>query len=287
MSFIHGDGEFIMEFLKEVAFIFLLFIATVIVQNNNFKQQLNISLLSLLIILNMTISFLQVINVEIFSELYSQDFLLGRGSGIFKYLHTNVLFAGFILYMVSNRKQFITKLFLWTSLLATLSKLTVFTIIFNYKNLKSAFFLIAPIVLYFSYNSDLIYKYAIVLYVQVSDLLNIVESKSLLNRLEDYQALFKANLFELTFGVTPIGSNEINTHRAETTFLNTLLMQGILGVVFFYAGIWLLVRNLWLFIIICILTFAGSPLEEPKSIVVLIIVLLMFSRSNLEKVNAK
>ncbi len=274
-AFTAGSGIFfINELFKEVSII-LLTAFTVFLLNLDLDYSDSKSIYKVacyILIVNLFVSILQVLNLTFFSDLYSQDNLEGRASGIFKYLHTNVYFSSFMLMiLIFLRKSLFLKIFAGISILATASKLAIFPILAFY--LRSPLFmgflsLLVGITIFFI-GYEYLELFVKLLVLQVENLFYFQDSLSYTNRFSSFLEIYNFNLTDLLFGKERIGTVELNSHRAETMILNTFYMQGIIGVGFLVISIHLLLKNIWLSLITIFLCLVGSPLEEPKALIAL------------------
>tara|TARA_B100000989_G_scaffold60013_2_gene41074 strand:+ start:6026 stop:7096 length:1071 start_codon:yes stop_codon:yes gene_type:complete len=274
-AFTAGGGIFFINELFKEASIVLLTAFVVVLLNLDLDYSDNKSIYkiaSYILIFNLFISLLQVLNLTFFSYLYSQDNLEGRASGIFKYLHTNVYFSSFmLLILIFLRKSLYLKIFAGMSILATASKLAIFPILALYfrSPLSMGFLSLLVGLMIFFIGYEYLDLFIAVLIFQLENLFYFQDSLSYTNRFSSFLEIYNFNLTDLLFGKDRIGAVELNSHRAETMILNTLYMQGIVGVGFLAISIHLLLKNIWLSLITIFLCLVGSPLEEPKALIAL------------------
>jgi len=254
----YSEVKDIFEILKEIARGFLIFILL-----NNFKYENNkykIKVPYIFLAINIIISILQFNEFSSISEMYSQDDLYGRASGVFKYLHSNILFYTLFLLILPVKNFSFT--FILIGNILTLSKLALINLFFyrlNVRIILICLLIVIPFLIYLDfYNDDRVLS-------QLNALINFSESTSFTERRGQ---IFNYNLYDYIFPRYSPGTIGLNSHRVEITAFNLLITHGIFGFILYcYALFNLLAKNKYLFGILFIMILIGSPIDEPKAIV--------------------
>jgi hypothetical protein len=259
------------EILKELARGLLIFILL-----NSLRNRINVKRFNLpyfLLIFNLIISILQFYDISSISELYSQDELYGRASGVFKYLHSNILF--YTLFLLILPIGYLASLGILIGNALTLSKLALINLFFLKYNFRLIVAFLSSILIFLII---LAYVGDNKLMAQANALFNFFESSSFIERRSQ---LSSYNLIEYIIPKDSPGTLGLNSHRVEITAFNLLLMHGLLGVwLYYYALYELLKENKYFFIMISILTLIGSPIDEPKAIVCIYFLMFYYHAKN-------